>query len=43
MSDSSVYFTPCWSGKWPDIGVERAGEHIPGIRQHSGPPVTLSP
>ena len=28
MFASSVYFTPCWSGKYPDISVERAGEHM---------------
>ena len=28
MSVSSVYFTPCWAGKYPDISVERAGEHM---------------
>ena len=28
MSSSSVYFTPCWAGKYPDIRVERAGEHM---------------
>ena len=28
MFASSVYFTPCWAGKYPDISVERAGEHM---------------
>src|ERR1700722_14475502 len=28
MLVSSVYLTPCCAGKYPDISVERAGEHI---------------